>query len=336
VRPAFLVAGLAGLGLVPVGASLAGEPFYVTLFSRILVFGIAALSLDLILGYGGMVSFGHAAYIGVGAYAVGILSHHGVSSGWAHVAVAVVASALIAAAVGAVSLRTTGVYFIMITLAFAQMLYFLGVSLKAYGGDDGMTLARRSQFGALVDLKDGVVFYYVVLALLVVFLYGSHRLVRSRFGMALRGIRSNEPRMRAIGFPAFRYKLAAFVIAGTMCGIAGVLLANLTDFVTPAFMHWTRSGEILVMVILGGMGTLVGPVLGALVLLALEEVLASYTQHWMVILGPVLLLIVLFAKRGLLGLLRSSGGGLGGPLRALPRGGTCGGKAAAGSGPVRR
>ena len=312
MRTLVLTGSLVALTLVPVVATLAGEPFYLTLFARIVVFAIAALSLDLILGFGGLVSFGHAAYLGVGAYAVGVLSFHGVTSGLAHLLAAIAASAVTAAAIGAVSLRTAGVYFIMITLAFAQMLYFLGVSLTSYGGDDGMTLASRSQLGGLVDLKNGVVFYYLALGVLALFLYLGHRLVNSRFGMVIRGIRSNEPRMRAIGFPTFRYKLAAFVIAGTMCGVAGGLLANLTEFVTPAFMHWTRSGEILVMVILGGMGTLIGPVIGAAVLLALEEVLASYTQHWMVILGPILVFIVLFAKGGILGLLPEA-------KRAAPR-----------------
>jgi branched-chain amino acid transport system permease protein len=299
------VALLGALALVPVWVAATGETFYLTLFARIGIFAIAALSLDLILGYGGMVSFGHAAYLGVGGYAMGILSAYGVHDGLVHFPVAVLAAALIAAAIGLVSLRTSGVYFIMITLAFAQMLYFLGVSLKPFGGDDGMTLASRSRFPGPVDLGQPVVFYYVVLGCLAAALWTSRRLVSSRFGLVVRGARSNEARMRAIGFPTFRFRLTAFVIAGAMCGVAGVLLANLTEFVTPAFMHWTRSGEILVMVILGGMGTLVGPVLGAVALLLLEETLASYTQHWMLILGPTLLAIVRFARHGLMGLLRS-------------------------------
>lgn len=296
-------AGLLLLVLVPVAARLLDAPFYLTLFGRIMIWSIAALSLNLILGYGGMVSFGHAAYLGVGVYTVGILSYHGIQSGFVQWPVAIVASALVAAAIGAVSLRTSGVYFIMITLAFAQMLYFLGVSLKTYGGDDGMTLASRSRFGGFIDLEDSTVFYYLVLGLLVAFHYLSHRLVNSRFGLAVRGARSNEGRMRAIGFPTFRYKLTAFVIAGTMCGVAGVLLVNFTKYVSPAFMHWTRSGEIMVMVILGGMGSVIGPALGAVVFLLLEEVLSGYTEYWAVVLGPILLGIVLFARRGLYGLL---------------------------------
>ena len=303
VGPLLLVAAVTLLALVPVVARLLDAPFYLTLVGRIMIFAIAALSLDLILGYGGMVSFGHAVYLGVGVYTVGILSAHGVASGFVQWPVAVAASAVIAAAIGLVSLRTSGVYFIMITLAFAQMLYFFGVSLKAYGGDDGMTIAERSRFAGLLDLENGTVFYYVILLLLVAFHWLAWRLVHSRFGMVVRGCRSNERRMRAIGYPTFRYRLAAFVIAGTMCGVAGVLLANFTKYASPAFMHWTRSGEIMVMVILGGMGTVFGPALGALAFLLLEEVLSGYTEHWAVFLGPILVVIVLFAKRGLFGLL---------------------------------
>ena len=287
---------------VPLLARALDQPFYVTLFGRIMIWAIAALSLNLILGYGGMVSFGHAAYLGVGVYTVGILSAHGIENGYVQWPLAIAASALVALGVGAVSLRTSGVYFIMITLAFAQMLYFLGVSLKAYGGDDGMTLAARSQFGHWLDLENSVVFYYLVLAVLLAFHALAARVVNARFGLVVQGVRVNERRMRAIGFPIFRYKLAAFVIAGAMCGVAGVLLVNFTKYVSPAFMHWTRSGEIMVMVILGGMGTRLGPALGAAVFLLLEEVLSGYTEYWALFLGPVLIVIVLFARRGLAGI----------------------------------
>jgi branched-chain amino acid transport system permease protein len=202
-------------------------------------------------------------------------------------------------------LRTSGVYFIMITLAFAQMLYFLAISLKTYGGDDGLTINARSRFTGLIDLSSNVTLYYLVLVLLLGFLVTCRRMVESRFGMVIRGAKSNERRMRALGFPIVRYRLAAFVIAGTMCGIAGALLANLTNFASPAYMHWTRSGELIVMVILGGMGSLIGPVVGAFALLALEEALSSWTQHWQVVLGPILVLLVLFARRGIYGLLAS-------------------------------
>lgn len=311
LRVGVLVGGLALLALVPLAARALDAPFYLTLFARIMIWAIAALSLNLILGYGGMVSFGHAAYLGVGVYTVGIFTYHGVDNGFIQWPVAVAAAALIAAAIGAVSLRTSGVYFIMITLAFAQMLYFMGVSLKAYGGDDGMTLGGRSRFGGLLDLENATTFYYLVFVLLVVCHYLSHRLVNSRFGLVLQGVQSNERRMRAIGFPTFRYKLLAFVIAGAMCAVAGLLLVNFTKYMSPAFMHWTRSGELMVMVIMGGMGTLLGPALGAAVFLLLEDLLSRYTEYWPVILGPVLILIVLYARRGLYGLL-------------LPRAGTRG------------
>jgi branched-chain amino acid transport system permease protein len=301
LRAVALLGAIALLAAVPVGARLLDAPFYLTLLGRIMIWALAALSLNLILGVGGMVSFGHAAYLGVGVYTVGILSYHGVTSAFVQWPAAIAASALIAAGIGAVSLRTSGVYFIMITLAFGQMLYFLGVSLKTYGGDDGMTLPAQSQFGGLLDLESPTTFYYLILGLLLGFHDLTRRLVRSRFGLVLQGIRSNERRMRAVGFATFRYKLVAFVLAGSLCGLAGVLLVNFTKYVSPAFMHWTRSGEMMVMVILGGMGTVGGPALGAFAFLILEEVLSSYTEHWALVLGPVIVLIVLAGKRGLAG-----------------------------------
>jgi branched-chain amino acid transport system permease protein len=293
---------LAALALVPAVATVAEAPFYIGLFARIMVFAIAALSLDLILGYGGLVSFGHAAYFGIGAYAVGILSYYGVTDGIAHFATAFFAAAIAALFIGFVSLRTSGVYFIMITLAFGQMVYFVGIGLNEYGGDDGLNIARHSNFGAALDLDRPVVFYYFAYALLLLFLFLAGRIVRSRFGMLLQGVKSNERRMIALGFPTFRYKLAAFVMAGAVCGIAGALFANLTLFVSPSIMHWTRSGEIMMMVILGGLGSLVGPVFGAAAYLILESVLSRLTEHWQAVLGPLLILVVLFSKTGLYGL----------------------------------
>jgi branched-chain amino acid transport system permease protein len=302
-RTLVLAAGCVALALVPPIAALTNQPFYLDLFRRMMIFAIAAVSLDLILGYGGMVSFGHAAYLGIGAYAVGIPAYHGIQNGWLQWGLAIAASALIALVIGAISLRTSGVSFIMITLAFAQMLYYLGISLETYGGDNGMRLAARSRFGGIVDLREPTVFYYVVLAILVLFLALGSRLVESRFGMAVRAAKSNEARARAIGFSPLPYKLTAFVIAGVGGGLAGALLANQTEYLTPDFMHWTRSGEIMFMVILGGMGTLFGPVIGAVALLLLEDVLSALTAHWQIILGPILVVVVLFAKRGLFGLL---------------------------------
>jgi branched-chain amino acid transport system permease protein len=292
--------------LPPVAAAL-GQGFYVDLVRRIMIFAIAAVSLNLILGYGGMVSFGHAAYLGIGGYSVAIFAFYGVNSGPLQWAVAIGASALVALAIGAVSIRTSGVYFIMITLAFTQMLYYLGISIEEYGGDDGIRLKTRSQF-PLVDLNDPLQFYYVVLALLLLSVFIVHRLVNSRFGMVLRAARSNEARALALGFSPYRYRLTAFVIAGAMGGLAGALLVNQVNFLTPEYMHWTRSGEIMFMVILGGMGTSAGPLLGSFAFLLLEDVLSNWREprwigeHWQVILGPLLVLAVLFFRRGLAGI----------------------------------
>jgi branched-chain amino acid transport system permease protein len=288
------------LALPPVALAI-GQPYYLDLIRRIMIFAIAAISLNLILGFGGMVSFGHAAYFGIGGYAVGILAFYGINDGLVQWGTAIAGSALVALAIGAVSIRTSGVYFIMITLAFTQMLYYLGISLEQFGGDDGMRLRTRSVF-PLLDLNEPVQFYYVVLGLMLLSIFIVSRLVNSRFGMVLRAAKSNEARSLAIGFSPYAYRLAAFVIAGAMGGLAGALLANHTNYLTPDFMHWTRSGELMFMVILGGMGSAAGPVAGAFALLLLEDLLAGWTEHWQVILGPLLVLSVIFFKRGLAGI----------------------------------
>jgi len=302
-RAAVLAVLAALLVAVPPLALALGQPYYIDLARRVMIFAIAAASLNLILGYGGLVSFGHAAYLGVGGYSVGILAFYGVNNGWLQWAVAIAASALVALVIGAISVRTRGIYFIMITLAFTQMLYYLGISVEEFGGDDGMRLKVKSQFPGLFDLDHPVAFYYLALALLLAVLYLVRRLVDSRFGRVLRAAKSNEARSRAIGFSPYPYQLAAFVIAGAICGLAGALLANHTAYVTPAYMDWTRSGEIMFMVILGGAGTIPGPALGAFALLVVEDLLSGWTAHWQVILGPLLVLSVLFFRRGLAGLL---------------------------------
>ncbi len=302
-RTIVLAAGLVLLAAVPPVAALVNQPFYLDLVRRIMIFAIAALSLNLILGYGGMISFGHAAYLGIGAYAVGVLAHYGINNGYLQWALAMGASALVAVAIGAVSIRTSGVYFIMITLAFTQMLYYLGISIAEYGGDDGMRLRVKSQFPGLIDLNDANAFYYLVLAILVLALFLGQRLVDSRFGMVIRAAKSNEVRTRSIGFSPYPYRLAAFVIAGAVCGLAGALLVNHTAYLTPEFMNWTRSGELMFMVILGGMASIAGPVLGAFALLLVEDALSGWTVHWQLVLGPLLVLSVLFLRRGLAGLL---------------------------------
>jgi branched-chain amino acid transport system permease protein len=277
-----------------------GEPFYLDVVARMMIFGIAALSLDLLLGYSGMISLGHAVYLGIGGYAIGILNYYGINDGALQFGGAVLFSALAAFFIGAVSLRTSGVFFLMITLAFSQMLYFLAISINTFGGDDGLTISQPSDLG--LNLRESSVFYYFVLAALAALLIICDRIVNSRFGMLIRGIKYNESRMVAIGFPTFRYKLAAFVIAGAICGFAGALLANQTLFVSPSLIHWSRSGELLVMVIAGGVGTLVGPVIGAILYLLLEKVLSGWTIYWGACVGISLVLLVLAGKRGVLGL----------------------------------
>ena len=294
---------LAALVLLPLYVEFTGNRFVLTLFTRIIILALAAVSLNLILGFGGMMSFGHAVYLGIGGYAVGMLAHEGVFSGFVQWPVALAASALFALVIGALSLRTRGVYFIMITLAFAQMAYYVVAGLARYGGDDGLTIYKRSQFFEPINLSNKMQFYYICLALLYASIYLVWRIVNSRFGMVVQGSRSNDTRMRAIGFPTFRYKLTCFVIAGTLCGLAGALLANHTDFVSPAMMYWTRSGDLIIMVVLGGMGSVIGPVFGAIALLVLEETLSGITEYWQIILGPLLLLVVLFARGGIDGLL---------------------------------
>jgi branched-chain amino acid transport system permease protein len=305
-RSVFVAIALVALALLPVYAGITGDRFLVTLFTRIIILAIAATSLNLILGYGGMMSFGHAAYLGIGGYTVGIFAHEGIYSGFIQWPVALVMSALFALVIGALSLRTRGVYFIMITLAFAQMAYYVVAGLARYGGDDGLTIYKRSDFAGLINLSNKTLFYYFCLVVLYGCIYIVWRLVNSRFGLVIQGARSNEPRMGAIGFPTYRYRLVCFVIAGTMCGLAGALVANHTDFVSPAMMYWTRSGDLIVMVVLGGMGSLFGPLFGAVALLVLEEVLSGVTEYWQIILGPLLLLVVLFARGGIDGLLEKA------------------------------
>lgn len=282
---------------------LFGEVFYTRLFSRIMIHAIFAISLDLMLGYGGMVSFGHAAFFGAGAYTVGILSLHGVSSALIVWPAAVGGAALLALPIGALSLRTSGAYFIMITLAFAQIVYYFAFGLESCGGSDGMRLATRNTLGGWAGLAGHTVYYHVVWACLLAVFLACRGLVRSRFGLVIGGIRQNEARMGSLGYAPFGYKLTCFVIAASIAGLAGALIANEALYVSPSFLHWTQSGHVLVMVILGGMGTLLGPILGAMALLLTEEGLSAFTEHWMIVLGPSLIIVVLYARRGLISLL---------------------------------
>ncbi|HEX2333214.1 MAG TPA: branched-chain amino acid ABC transporter permease [Burkholderiales bacterium] len=282
------------------------QHFYTSFAARILIYAMAAASLNLVLGYGGMVSFGHAAFFGAGAYIVGILAVEGVSSLWISWPLAIAVAALAALVIGAISLRTRGVYFIMITLAFAQMMYYVFVSLKAYGGDDGVSLPGRST-GLGVSLSNDIVWYYLVLAELAGVLYLLHRLLHSRFGRVIEAIRENETRATAVGYPVYRYKLLCFVISGAIAGLAGALIANQTSYVGPALLHWVQSGTLMIMVILGGVARFWGGPVGAVVLLALEELfsgsplLGPYSLHWQLPVGAILLAVVLFAPQGIAG-----------------------------------
>jgi branched-chain amino acid transport system permease protein len=327
-RFVLIVLGALVLALFPYLGHVLGQTYLVSLVAKMLIFAIAAVSLDLILGYGGMVSFGHAAYIGLGAYAVAVFSIYGIDNGYLQLVCAIAGSALVALFIGAVSLRTSGVYFIMITLAFTQMLYYLGISLEPFGGDDGMN-TRRSDFSlkalgldftlndnlfvcekrvdkaCKVDDRDGAAIYYAAYLALLAAVWFCRRLVGSRFGMVVRGAMSNPVRMQVVGYPIFRYRLTAFVIAGAICGVAGFLFANHQQYLSPVYMNWLRSGEILIMVILGGMGTIYGAVIGAIGLLTIEELLERYVgkDYWQMVLGPLLVLLVLFANRGVYSLI---------------------------------
>jgi branched-chain amino acid transport system permease protein len=294
---AAVLAVLALLIVFPPLAYALEQDFYISVASRLMIFAIAATSLNLVIGFGGMISLGHAAFFGTGAYTVGILMQHGIVSAWLSWPAAVIVSGLLAALIGLISLRTRGAYFIMITLAFAQMVYFLFISLRAYGGDDGLSLPSRSAIG--FDMASDSAFYYVVLALLSVSMLLVYRLVNSRFGRVIQAIRENEIRMEAIGYPVFRYKLVCFIAGGAMAGLAGALIANQNMLVSPNLIHWTQSGALMVMVILGGVGYLVGGVLGAMTMLLLEEILSGYTMHWQLALGLILLAVVMLLPNGL-------------------------------------
>ena len=303
LRPWPTLAVVAVLALLPLAAAAVDQPFYVVFATRVLIYALIASSLNLLIGYGGMVSFGHAAFVGAGAYTVAMLMPAGIVSAWLLWPAALLAGALLAFLIGAISLRTRGVYFIMITLAFAQMAYYLVLSLRVLGSDDGLTLGARPSLG-LLDLNRDATFYYVALAILLAALLAMRALLNAPLGRALQGIRDNETRMEAIGFPTYRLKLLVFVVAGAAAGLAGGLLASLNGLVGPNLLNWTQSGLLMIMVILGGVGRLLGGALGAVVLLCAEEAIAEHTIHWPLGIGVVLLAVVLFAPEGLSGLTR--------------------------------
>ncbi|MGL1933065.1 MAG: branched-chain amino acid ABC transporter permease [Desulfotalea sp.] len=307
---------------LPLWAHYDDQPYLLSFGSRILIYAIAAVSLDLLLGYAGLVSLGHAAFVGVGAFVVAICHFHAVEmipmfsfpfefngseNGLVVFVLAIVISALAACLIGALSLRTKGMHFIMITLAFAQMLYYFFVSLETYGGDDGISLYSRNTL-PLLNLGNDLHFYLFCLFCLVGFVILCRTMISSRFGLIIRGAGNNERRIKGLGINPYLYKLAIFTIAGAGAGLAGALMANQTEYVSPGLMHWTLSGELMVMVILGGLGTIFGPIIGAASFLILEETLAIYTEHWMLYMGPFLVITVIFVKGGIFGLLTGKGG----------------------------
>lgn len=295
------------LALAPLAVSIGMPAGWLALLTRALIFAIAALSLDLILGVGGLVSFGHAAFLGIGAYVTGIMITEGRSEALVILPVILATCALFGAVTGAICLRTRGVAFIMITLAFGQMVYFLAQALSAYGGDDGLTLYEKSTLLGFNPFANRTSFYYSVL----IALGGSYLLVRglvaSRFGRVLRAARENPTRVSVTGFDVTRVRLVAYVISGMLAGLAGFFLANHTEFVSPAFMSWQRSGELIFMAVLGGVGSLHGAIIGAIAYLIAEDALSHLTEHWRVIFGPMIVLFVLFTRGGIVGMLRKLG-----------------------------
>ena len=292
----------AAFALVPLALLLGPQSYVLAVVTRIMILALGAMSLDLLIGYGAMISFGHAAFVGLGAYSVAILASHGITDGFVQLAVALATSLIFALFTGAISLRTKGVYFIMITLAFGQMLFFLTTSLAAYGGDDGLTLAARSTFFGLKFMKNDLAMYYVTFGTVLCAYLLLRAIVASRFGRVLRGIRENPVRMEAIGFAPYRYQLTAYVIAGLIAGVSGFLLANQTEFVSPAYTAWQRSGELIFVLVLGGLGSLHGAILGAAAFTLLADILSHYTENWAMIFGPILILVVLFVRGGINGL----------------------------------
>lgn len=282
-----------------------GELYYIKLVTRMLIFAIAALGLDLLVGYLGLVSFGHAAFMAIGAYTVGILASQGLTSAWVAWPLAMITGSLFALIVGAISLRCSGLYFIFITLAFAQVAFYAAQSLRSYGGDDGFALDATNTLAPGVSMSDPITLFYVVIAILLITLFISHRLVESPFGKVAIACRDNETRLACIGLNALPYKLLMFVISGAITALSGALLANLTSFVNPGYASWIVSGELLVMVILGAVGTLIGPIIGAVVFVGFEHALSDLTEHWMLVFGPLIIIRVLFMKNGIYGLFQN-------------------------------
>lgn len=305
----FLIAFL--IALVPIGAEYSGEAYLIDVFTRFLIYAIAAVSLDLVLGYGAMVSFGHAMFFGVGGYVAAVLSFHKFEGiplfGWEGTnqaliswPIALAVCAVLGAIVGFFALRTRGVQFIMITLAFAQLVYFLLVSLQIYGGDDGLLMLERNEL-PFINLEDPLAFFYLCFISLLVWLFICRQIINSKFGLVLQAIRQTERRVVNLGAQPKLYRLLAFVWSGVGTGFAGVLYGNYAHLVTPDMASWMQSGEFMAMVVLGGVGTLYGAVVGAAVFLGLEQALNTIWDNWQFAMGPILVLVVLFGRKGLVG-----------------------------------
>ncbi len=298
------------LAVLPPLLSAIDQSYYVSIASKILIYALVGISLDLIIGQAGLVSFGHAAFFGMGGYVCGVLSHHsandllvfsvftGTNNALISWPLAVLVCMVLGIIIGVISLRTTGVYFIMITLALAQMVYFLIISIPQYGGEDGLSLWTRNKLPGL-NLQDDTQFYYICLAWVIIYLLIAHKLIYSSLGLMIKGAKLNHQRLIALGHPPFKAQLMIFVLSAMGSGLAGALMVNLTQYVSPDYLHWSLSGKFLVIVILGGIGFLFGGLYGALILLGLEEILSSYTDHWHFILGIALVIIVLTSKSGL-------------------------------------
>lgn len=299
---------------VPFAANAFGQPFYITLATRIAILALAATGLNLALGLGGLISFGHAAFFGIGGYAAGILASHsfsgdpllfglsGTNQMWIIWIVAVAVAGLVGLAIGAISLRTSGVYFIMITLAFAQMVYYFAISWPAYGGEDGLSMAVRNELPGVMTMRP--LNYFLICYVMLLAVIGLFALIRaSRFGAALQSSRQNDVRVATVGINPYRIRLTAFAISAMITSLAGALFADLNRFVSPSMLSWHMSGELIVLIILGGTGRLFGPLAGAALYVVFEYALGGLTERWQFFLGLILLGVVLFARGGLLGLL---------------------------------
>ena len=295
--------------IFPIFTNLLDLPFWNDVVMRIMLLGMAAMGLNIVFGFGGMVSFGHAAFMGIGAYCAGISQYYGIDNGWYQLLLSVLICGVLGVVIGFLALRTSGIYFIMITLAFAQMLYFFVVSLEQFGGDDGLIM-DRSDF-IFIDQYEPLRLYYLIFFTLAIVSIMLMLLIRSRFGVILQAIKSNENRVEAMGLNPLKFKITGYVISAIICGISGCLFASWQEFVSPDIMHWTRSGDLMIIIILGGLTYLAGPLVGAIVFLLLEEflpdllhiIMPSIAENWMVIFGPLLIVVVLFGKGGLMGVL---------------------------------